>query len=364
MITLMPAPDTMYDAFARRDTSFDGIFFMGVRTTGIFCRPGCPARTPSRANVDFYRTTKEALFAGFRACKRCKPLEVSGATPDWLQPLLSEIQNPQARRWKDEDLRTIGLEPARVRRWFKQHHGMTFQAFLRARRVGRALATLREGESVTNAAFENGYESLSAFYEAFHQLMDTTPARAANTNPVNFTRILTPLGAMLAAARADGLCLLEFTDRRMIETQIKRLGRKLGGSPVPGPNAVLEQTQAEMDAYFAGTLRDFTVPLSPAGTPFQQRVWEVLRAIPYGLTRSYKEQAINIGQPTATRAVARANGDNPIAIIVPCHRVIGADGKLTGYGGGLWRKQWLLDHERGDSLPLTPPLGVPLAMEA
>jgi AraC family transcriptional regulator of adaptative response/methylated-DNA-[protein]-cysteine methyltransferase len=342
----------MYDAVVRRDTTYDGIFFTAVRTTGIFCRPGCPARTPQRENVDFYRSTREALFAGYRACKRCRPLEVSGAAPEWLSPLLDRIEASDQPRWKDNDLRGFGLEPARVRRWFKQEHGMTFQAFLRARRVGSALATLREGESVTNAAFDNGYESLSAFYEAFRQLMETTPARAADARPVYFTRILTPLGAMLAAAHDDGLCLLEFTDRRMIETQLKRLGRKAGGSPVPRANAVLEQTQAEMDAYFAGTLRTFTMPLAPAGTDFQQRVWKMLTGIPYGTTRSYGEQAIHIGQPTATRAVARANGDNPIAIIVPCHRVIGADGKLTGYGGGLWRKQWLLDHERGGALPL------------
>ena len=352
--TALPSTETMYDAVVRRDTSYDGIFFTAVKTTGIFCRPGCPARTPSRENVDFYRSTREAMFAGFRACKRCRPLEVTGATPAWLRPLLAEIESVEAggRRWKDAELRTIGLEPARVRRWFKQQHGMTFQAFLRARRVGRALATLREGESVTSAAYENGYESLSAFYEAFHQLMDTTPARASNVAPMHFTRILTPLGAMLAAASDRGLSLLEFTDRRMIETQVKRLGRKIGGSPVPGMNAVLEQTQAEMDAYFAGTLRRFTVPLAPAGTEFQQRVWKMLFEIPYGTTRSYGEQAATIGQPTATRAVARANGDNAIAIIIPCHRVIGSDGKLTGYGGGLWRKQWLLDHERGGLLPL------------
>jgi AraC family transcriptional regulator of adaptative response/methylated-DNA-[protein]-cysteine methyltransferase len=182
--------------------------------------------------------------------------------------------------------------------------------------------------------------------------MDTTPARSSDLTPVYFTRILTPLGAMLAASRDDALCLLEFTDRRMIETQLKRLGRKLGGAPVPSANAVLEQTQAEMDAYFAGTLRKFTVKLAPAGTDFQKRVWQMLVDIPYGITRSYGEQAVLIGQPTATRAVARANGDNPIAIIIPCHRVIGADGKLTGYGGGLWRKQWMLDHERGGVLPL------------
>ncbi|HSJ09514.1 MAG TPA: trifunctional transcriptional activator/DNA repair protein Ada/methylated-DNA--[protein]-cysteine S-methyltransferase [Longimicrobiales bacterium] len=347
----LPRPDAMYDAIVRRDASFDGIFFTAVRTTGIFCRPGCPARTPSRRNVEFFGSAKEALFNGYRACKRCHPLEVDGAgTPEWLRPLLDEIDAEEGRRWRDADLRARGLEPARVRRWFRRQHGMTFHAYLRARRVGRALATLREGESVTHVAYDSGFESLSAFYDAFRRLLDTTPARASDAQPLHFTRIDTPLGAMLAAAREDALCMLEFVDRRMIETQLKRLGRKLGGSPVPAPNAVLEQTQRELDAYFAGTLRDFTVPLAPAGTDFQQRVWKILTTIEYGTTRSYGQQAVLIGQPTATRAVARANGDNPIAIIIPCHRVVGSDGKLTGYGGGLWRKQWLLEHESGGRL--------------
>ena len=350
MIKPVLTEELMYEAVTCRDASYDGIFFTAVRTTGIFCRPGCPAKTPARANVEFYRTTRDAMFAGYRACKRCRPLEVTGTTPAWLRPLLIRVESENGRRWRDGELRALGYDPARVRRWFKQHHGLTFQAFLRARRVGSALATLREGETVTQTAYDHGYESLSAFYDAFRKLLATTPARAHSALPVHFTRVLTPLGPMLAAARENGLCLLEFTDRRMLESQLARLGRKLGGSPVPSSNDVLEQTQRELDAYFASTLRDFTVPLSPAGTEFQKKVWHILRSIPHGTTRSYGEQAAAIGQPTATRAVARANGDNPIAIIVPCHRVVGADGKLTGYGGGLWRKRWLLDHEQGGAL--------------
>jgi AraC family transcriptional regulator of adaptative response/methylated-DNA-[protein]-cysteine methyltransferase len=348
----LPDAGTMYDAMAQRDASFDGIFVTAVRTTGIFCRPGCPARTPARRNVEFYRTSGEALFAGYRPCLRCRPLEPAGAAPAWVRPLLDELDRADVLRMRDRELRDRGLDPERVRRWFRAQHGMTFHAFLRARRVGRALATLRNGESVTHAAYDNGYESLSAFYDAFRNLLGTTPARAVSAKPLHFTRIDTPLGPMLAAARNDALCLLEFIDRRMLETQLARLGTRLGGTPVPAPNDVLEQTRMEVDAYFSGSLREFTVPLGPAGTDFQQRVWGVLREIPYGTTRSYGEQAIAIGRPTATRAVARANGDNPIAIIVPCHRVVGADGRLTGYGGGLWRKQRLLDLERGGVLPL------------
>jgi AraC family transcriptional regulator, regulatory protein of adaptative response / methylated-DNA-[protein]-cysteine methyltransferase len=351
MNSTLPDPDVMYSAMSRRDATFDGVFFMAVRTTGIFCRPACPARTPQRTNVEFFRTAAEALYAGYRACRRCRPLEPAGSAPEWLKPLLTELEQDTdkrgPRRWSDGELRERGLEPTRVRRWFRQHHGMTFHAYLRARRVGSALATLREGESVARTAYEHGFESLSAFYDAFRRLLDTTPGRAAAARPLHFTRIITPLGPMLGAAHDEALVLLEFTDRRMLETQLKRLGRKVEGTPVPASNAILDRTQREMDSYFAGELRDFTMPLAPAGTPFQHEAWRVLRGIPYGTTRSYGEQAVLIGRPTASRAVARANGDNPIAIIVPCHRVVGANGKLTGYGGGLWRKQRLLDLECG-----------------
>jgi AraC family transcriptional regulator, regulatory protein of adaptative response / methylated-DNA-[protein]-cysteine methyltransferase len=349
MAITLPATSTMYAAIAARDTAFDGIFLVGVTTTGIFCRPGCPARTPKPEHVEFFRTPAEALFAGYRACLRCRPLERTDAVPDWVRPLLSELEREPQRRWRDADLRDAGYDPVRVRRWFRGQHGVTFHAFQRARRVGRALGTLRQGGAVTQAAYEHGFESLSAFYDAFRGLLNTTPARASSARPLHFTRVLTPLGPMLAAAHDEGLALLEFTDRRMLEAQLKRLGSRVRGAPVPGSNDILDRTQQELDDYFAGTLRQFSVPLAPGGTPFQQEAWTALRRIPYGETRSYAEQASSIGRPTATRAVARANGDNPLAIIVPCHRVVGADGRLTGYGGGLWRKQRLLDLERGDA---------------
>jgi AraC family transcriptional regulator of adaptative response/methylated-DNA-[protein]-cysteine methyltransferase len=344
--TALPTADVMYDALVRRDSSFDGIFFTAVRTTGIFCRPTCSARKPARQNVEFYANAREALFAGYRPCKRCRPLEAAGSAPAWLRPLLAELDLQDGRRWTDQDLRTLGLDPTRVRRWFKQHHDMTFHAFHRARRIGRAMRTLRHGGSVPAAAFEQGYDSLSAFYDAFRHLVGGTPGRTRGAEPVHFTRITTPLSPMLAAATESGLCLLEFADRRMLETQLAHVGKALGGVVVPGSNPVLEQTRNELEEYFSGTRTRFEVPLRLIGSEFQKRVWEALLEIPFGETRSYGRQAAALGRPAAVRAVGRANGDNRIALVVPCHRVVGADGSLTGYGGGLWRKRWLLDHER------------------
>jgi len=342
----LPPVDEMWAAFSRRDPEYDGIFVTGVSTTGIFCRPTCTARKPRRDNVEFFAGARDALTAGFRPCKRCRPME-NGVAPEWIAGLLDAVEADPARRWKDQDLRERGLEPERVRRWFQRHHGMTFHAYHRARRLGRAIDRLRHGADPASAAFENGYESLSGFHEAFRRETGTTPGQAGAEEPIYLQRLATPLGPMIAGASENALFLLEFADRRMLETQIERVRARTGRVAVPGVNDVIRRTGQELDAYFTGELRAFTVPLEMPGSEFQRAVWEELRRIPYGETRSYGEQARRLGQPPkAVRAVARANGDNRIAIIVPCHRVIGADGRLTGYGGGLWRKRRLLDLER------------------
>lgn len=335
----------MITAFLSRDGSFDGVFFTGVRTTGIFCRPTCPAKKPREDNVDFFPTTRDALLAGFRPCKRCRPMEPTGALPSWLDGLMSDVEAEPERRWTDEDLRSRGLSPERVRRWFQSNHGMTFHTYSRVSRLGLALGQIRRGSRVSRAAFGSGYESLSGFNEAFRRFVGQAPRDVRSSTVVTVSRIPTPLGTMVAGAVDDALCLLEFADRRMLETQIVRLQKHLECVFVPGTHEVLDRLAEELESYFGGGETEFSVPLVTPGTPFQQQVWTNLRAIPAGTTKSYAEIATEIGRPSAVRAVARANGDNRIAILIPCHRVIGADGKLTGYGGGLWRKKRLLDVE-------------------
>jgi len=337
----------MLAAFLARDAAYDGVFVTAVRTTGIFCRPTCPARRPRPENVDFYVTSRDALAAGFRPCRRCRPMEPAGVTPEWLAPLLEAVDAEPERRWTESDLRERGLDPDRVRRWFQKEHGMSFHAYGRARRLGLALGRIQHGSEVTDAAFDTGYSSLSGFNEAFRKLLGEAPKAASGRRLVTLTRVLTPLGPMLAGATEEALCLLEYTDRRMLETQLKRLRRALDCAFVPGANSVLDRFARELDAYFAGSLKRFETPLDTPGSEFQQSVWRELLRIPYGKTTSYLDVARAIGRPSAVRAVASANGDNRIAIVIPCHRVIGSDGKLTGYGGGLWRKQRLLDLEGG-----------------
>ncbi len=347
--TKLPPEKEMYRALVDRDSAYDGVFFVAVKTTGICCRPTCPARKPQRKNVEFFRSLGDALAAGYRPCKRCRPLEPRGKTPGWLSELLKEIEADPARRWRDADLRGLSLDPARVRRWFNDQHGMTFHAYQRSRRLGLALGQMQSGEKQAGAAYDHGYESLSGFRDAFEKTFGGPPGQSKSARAAIVTRFLTPLGPMLAAAYDDGLCLLEFHDRRMLETQIKRVKKLLECEIVPGNHPVLKQTGEQLKDYFNGTLKQFTVPLVLKGTEFQEAVWGRLLKIPYGETLSYEQLARDIGRPGAQRAVGRANGDNRLGIIVPCHRVVRSDGSLCGYGGGVWRKRHLLDLEQAQS---------------
>ncbi len=346
LTTSLPPHGEMLHAFLHGDSRYEGVFFTAVRTTGIFCRPVCAARKPRPENVEFFASARDALLAGYRACLRCRPLESQGAAPAWLRPLLAEIERDPLARVRDADLRARGLSPERVRRWFQAQHGMSFQAYLRARRLASALGQIRCGEPVTQAAFEAGYESLSGFHEAFVQLFGEPPRDARGQRVVRVNRIATPLGSMLAGVCEQRICLLEFADRRMLAAQIRRLRARLRATFAPGEDPLLSALANELGEYFAGARTRFEVPLELAGSDFQREVWAELCRIPFGETQSYAELARSLGRPSAVRAVARANGDNRLAILVPCHRVVGSDGKLTGYGGGLWRKQRLLDHER------------------
>lgn len=342
-----PSASEMYQALCNRDPGYEGLFFVGVKTTGVFCRPTCPARKPKPENVDFFRTASDALSAGFRPCKRCAPLEAFGLAPDWLRSLLELVEQNPARRWLDADLRALDIEPTRVRRWFKQHHGMTFHAYVRARRLACAMGQLHtQNASTIDAALATGYESASGFREAFKNWFGVPPCGARDaTEPMPLNRILTPLGPMVVAAHARALCLLEFADRRMLEKQLRRVQKSFRTVFTPGTNSLITELERQLGEYFAGERVRFDIPLETPGTEFQTSVWDRLRKIPAGETLSYEQLAQSLGRRGAQRAVGRANGDNRIAILIPCHRVIRSDGSISGYGGGVWRKQWLLNHE-------------------
>ena len=341
----LPPITEMKRAYLERDAAFNGLFYLGVRTTGIFCRPTCPARKPLPKNVEYFATAREAIAAGYRPCKRCRPMELDDE-PQWARRLIEEVERAPSSHILDGELANRGVDPATVRRHFQRRYGMTFQAYARARRLAGALHSIREGAPLDSAVFESGYDSHSGFRDAFVRTFGNTPGKGRNGNCILLAWLKSPLGPLVAGATADGVCLLEFTDRRMLATQFAVL-RKLFDSPaIPGMNDHLQKLANELNAYFAGTLQTFTVPLVYPGTAFQKRVWDELLRIPYGQTRSYEELAAIVGQPRSQRSVGRANGQNRIAIVIPCHRVVRKDGHLGGYGGGLRRKQFLLELEK------------------
>lgn len=340
--------NTYYQALIDREPSYVGIFYVGVKTTSVFCIATCRARKPKLENVHFYTTLKDALDAGYRPCKVCKPTENANEAPKQVEHAMALIRESPKEKTSDFKLRQNNISPEVVRRWFKKHYGMTFQAFQRMYRINSALEELKGGKTTTAAAFGTGYESLSGFGYTYKKLVGQSPKNSTGSGIILISRFTTPLGPMFVCATQEGVCLLEFVDRRMLETEFKDLQRLLNTRIIAGENHHIKQAKKEMDEYFSGQRKTFEVKLHMPGTDFQHSVWQCLKTVPYGKTSTYQQQAEKINKPTAARAVASANGFNRVAIIVPCHRVIGKSGKLTGYGGGLERKRWLIDHECGN----------------
>src|SRR5215831_150817 len=266
---LLPSTTEMYRALVERDASFEWLFFACVRTTGIFCRPTCHARKPKPENVEFASSIQEALHRGYRPCQLCEPMSAGSGAPNWLAPLLDEIRKQPDIRLKDDGLRTRGLDPVQVRRTFKRTFGMTFQAYQRACRLGTAMKALHEGAPTLDAGMEAGFESDSGFREAFAKVFGDAPGRARGAALLTASWVETPLGPMLAIAGDAGLELLEFVDRRALETELGELRRKWRCAIVPGDHPVLRQTARQLGEYFAGARRTFDLSMKLQGSPFQ-----------------------------------------------------------------------------------------------
>jgi AraC family transcriptional regulator of adaptative response/methylated-DNA-[protein]-cysteine methyltransferase len=338
-------PDALYAALCERKPENAGAFYVGVKTTGVFCRPTCPARPPRRENCEYFADTKQARLAGYRPCKRCRPLSYPGEVSDVVRQLVAAVEREPDKRWRDSDFKALSVHASTARRQFRKRFGMTFVEYARARRLGAALKAIRSGERVISAQLDAGYDSASGFREAFTNIMGSPPAQAG-ARALAAAWIDTPLGPMMAVGDDDILYLLEYVDRRGLEGQLGRLRARARAGIVPGRTGPIAHVEEELAAYFSRRLSRFTTPLARHGTPFQYAVWDALVSIPPGETRSYAEVAKAAGRPRGVRAAAAANGANPFAIVIPCHRVINADGGLGGYGGGLARKRWLLAHER------------------
>lgn len=340
--------EDLYQAF-QDDRVPDGMM-LGVKSTGVFCCPGCAARMPLRKNCDFLDGPEAALEAGYRACKRCHPVsrDTGREDPALMRRLITLVEETEDGRVNETHLRSEGIDPTTARRLFKSRLGLSFSKYARLRRLGRAAQAIKSGASVIEAQLEAGFDSPSGFRAAYAKTFGTAPGKAVGDkapDPLFIDWIDTPLGRMVSVSDQTHLYLIEFTDRVRLPRQFERLRKSHKRAILPGQSEAGQMAAQEIAAYFDGTLTNFTVPMMTSGTDFQDGVWDALRTIPYGETWSYADLAQRIGNEKAVRAVASANGANGLAIIIPCHRVIGSDGGLGGYAGGLGRKQKLLDLE-------------------
>ena len=334
-------PDTAWAAFMRRDRSWDGRIIGAVTTTGIYCKPSCPARRPKREHVIFYSSTDEARAAGFRPCMRCKPDEV-GRDREAVAAAVKLIEQAEDAPTLEQLAAAVGYAPHHFQRIFKRDLGVSPAEYARALRNRRAEAALKANGRVTDAVYDAGYSGPSGFYSDAKERLGMTPSAwrdGGRGETIRWTHFDSPLGQMLIAATSKGICRLTFDDS---EDSLRRLFPKAtivkdeGGLKelVEGALAAIERPLAAPD-----------LPIDVAGTAFQEAVWRELRKIPAGETRSYAEIAAAIGAPKAVRAVGSANGDNHVVVLIPCHRVIRSDGSLGGYGGGIERKKKLLAAE-------------------
>ena len=351
MLFDLPNHKELYQALLKRDPRFDGQTYVAVLTTGVFCRLTCPARKPKPENCTFYSTVAECIEAGFRPCKRCHPLRPNASADPSIVMLLQALEERPEHRWREGDIEKMGFDLSTVRRSFKCQYGMTFLEMARQRRLRDGFEALSDGGRVIDTQMNARFESASAFRLAFAGILGCPPGHLKPNAVMLADWVTTPLGVMIAVCSASHLHLLEFVERRALQREVAVLAKLCKGDLGVGKTPSSVQIQGELNAFFSGTSAEFKTPLAFGGTPFYRQVWEALRGIPPGTTRNYAELAKTIGRPTAMRAVARANGANPLALVVPCHRVIGTDGSLTGYGGGLWRKQRLLEIERLYSPP-------------
>lgn len=346
-IVNMPDAETCWQALTDKDTRFNGLFYFAVRTTGVYCKPSCAARRPRRENVLFFPSGDAAAAAGFRPCRRCRPHD-SDPQAKMVERACRIIEaNPDRKLSLAELSAQLGVSAFHLQRTFKKIAGVSPRQYALARNVQQFKKSINEGESVINAMYDAGYGSSSRLYEQANAELGMTPAtyrRRGNGMAITYTTAQCNLGRLLVATTERGLCAVRLGDSD--EELEAALRAEFNSAEIVKDDDALSQSVAAILNYLEGKQQALELPLDVQATTFQRRVWEALRRIPYGATRSYKEIAAAIGAPRAVRAVARACAANPLALVTPCHRVIATDGRLGGYRWGMERKQRLLARER------------------
>ena len=342
--------DTLWQAVLKRDARFDGRVFFAVRSTGIYCRPSCPARRPRREQVVFFRVPEAAESAGFRSCRRCRPRSAAMTDPqvEMVRRACAYIESHLDESPGLEDLSSqTGVSPYHFQRVFKRIVGITPRQYASAFRLSHFKTSVKKGGTVTSAMYEAGYGSSSRLYEGAPAQLGMTPAdyrRGGEGVQIHYTIAGCSLGRLLVAATTKGVCAVRLGDSdAALEAN---LISEYPAAEVNRDDKALNEWVNQLLSHIDGQHPHLDLPLDVQATAFQWSVWEKLRAIPYGSTRSYSDIARAIGRPTATRAVARACATNPVALVIPCHRVIREDKSLGGYRWGIDRKRALLEHER------------------
>jgi AraC family transcriptional regulator, regulatory protein of adaptative response / methylated-DNA-[protein]-cysteine methyltransferase len=337
-----------WQAVKRRDPAFDGKFFFAVRTTGVFCRPSCASRPAKRENVAFFSTVAEAEKAGYRACKRCRPNKLDAPDPqiEAVKRACVRIEQAEEAPKLAELAAGAGLSPYHFHRIFKAITGVTPKAYAAETRASRAADKLRMGGTVTEAIYDAGFNSSSRFYETTATRLGMTPSavkRGGAGARIRFAVGQASLGAVLVAATNKGVCAILLGDDA--HALVRDLQDRFPRAELEGGDAEFERMVAQVVGLVEAPGQRLDLPLDIRGTAFQQKVWAALRAIPAGKTATYQEIARAIGQPKAVRAVAQACGANPLAVAIPCHRVVRTDGDVSGYRWGVERKRKLIDRE-------------------
>lgn len=343
MISALPDRPTAWRAVLQRDRSYDGRFVYAVSSTRVFCRPSCPSRRPTAARVEFFTSAADAERAGYRACKRCRPTSRSAG----VNPVAKACEYISAHAEARVTLATlagiVGMSPFHLQRRFKREMGITPKEFHQAQRRARLAARLRAGDSVSRATYEAGFGSSSRVYERSLGMTPAVVRKGGAGERVQFSIVDSPFGRLLAAYTERGVCSVALGDD---DRALERAFREQ--FPAAEVHRAGETIHAWIVAIVAGLegRPSASVPVDASGTAFQLRVWKALQRIPRGTTLSYGDVAKRIGQPTAARAVARACATNPVALLVPCHRVVRENGDLGGYRWGVERKRAILDRER------------------
>jgi AraC family transcriptional regulator of adaptative response/methylated-DNA-[protein]-cysteine methyltransferase len=340
--------DERWQAVKRRDPAFDGKFLFAVRTTGIYCRPSCASRPAKRENVTFFETAAYAEKAGYRACKRCRPDKLGAPDPqvEAVKRACGQIEQAEEAPKLADLAASVGLSPYHFHRVFKAITGVTPKAYAAQTRAGRAADGLRTAGTVTEAIYDAGFNSSSRFYESTEARLGMTPSavrRGGAGARIRFAVGEASLGAVLVAATDKGVCAILLGDDA--HALVRELQDRFPRAEFEGGDADFERMVAQVVGLVEAPGQRLDLPLDIRGTAFQQRVWAALSAIPAGQTATYAEIARAIGQPKAVRAVAQACGANPLAVAIPCHRVVRSDGDLSGYRWGVERKRKLIDRE-------------------